>query len=162
MYLICCLFFFFKQKTAYEMRISDWSSDVCSSDLNLDGQRVAQAVECLRGGIIDQPFVLDEQVRVGQLHACGHRNGEPQLAVSALECPRSGERRGNGSAPGGKPRIDPCLGITRNEGGQRGVFGHADRVGDRSEERGGGIDDVVTCQGLGVLYHSQKTNKYNN
>src|SRR3546814_19580679 len=34
---ICCgvveIFFFFKQKTAYEMRISDWSSDVCSSDL---------------------------------------------------------------------------------------------------------------------------------
>src|SRR3546814_19521468 len=29
---LCC-FFFFKQKTAYEMRISDWSSDVCSSDL---------------------------------------------------------------------------------------------------------------------------------
>src|SRR3546814_3296102 len=32
--LFCC-FFFFKQKTAYEMRISDWSSDVCSSDLPL-------------------------------------------------------------------------------------------------------------------------------
>src|SRR3546814_6305019 len=31
-YVKCC-FFFFKQKTAYEMRISDWSSDVCSSDL---------------------------------------------------------------------------------------------------------------------------------
>src|SRR3546814_10411884 len=30
-YIFC--FFFFKQKTAYEMRISDWSSDVCSSDL---------------------------------------------------------------------------------------------------------------------------------
>src|SRR3546814_11288532 len=30
----CLLFFFFKQKTAYEMRISDWSSDVCSSDLD--------------------------------------------------------------------------------------------------------------------------------
>src|SRR3546814_18135375 len=30
-------FFFFKQKTAYEMRISDWSSDVCSSDLRDDG-----------------------------------------------------------------------------------------------------------------------------
>src|SRR3546814_18977084 len=29
-----CGFFFFKQKTAYEMRISDWSSDVCSSDLD--------------------------------------------------------------------------------------------------------------------------------
>src|SRR3546814_20023469 len=31
--LCFCYFFFFKQKTAYEMRISDWSSDVCSSDL---------------------------------------------------------------------------------------------------------------------------------
>src|SRR3546814_9797011 len=31
--VVCVLFFFFKQKTAYEMRISDWSSDVCSSDL---------------------------------------------------------------------------------------------------------------------------------
>src|SRR3546814_12673213 len=30
---VVILFFFFKQKTAYEMRISDWSSDVCSSDL---------------------------------------------------------------------------------------------------------------------------------
>src|SRR3546814_10148004 len=30
----CLKFFFFKQKTAYEMRISDWSSDVCSSDLD--------------------------------------------------------------------------------------------------------------------------------
>src|SRR3546814_14934747 len=31
---MCCVFFF-KQKTAYEMRISDWSSDVCSSDLSI-------------------------------------------------------------------------------------------------------------------------------
>src|SRR3546814_7582745 len=31
-------FFFFKQKTAYEMRISDWSSDVCSSDLDDNGE----------------------------------------------------------------------------------------------------------------------------
>src|SRR3546814_4964028 len=30
---LLCVFFFFKQKTAYELRISDWSSDVCSSDL---------------------------------------------------------------------------------------------------------------------------------
>src|SRR3546814_20682391 len=33
------VFFLFKQKTAYEMRISDWSSDVCSSDLNVVDQR---------------------------------------------------------------------------------------------------------------------------
>src|SRR3546814_2033133 len=32
-------FFFFKQKTAYEMRISDWSSDVCSSDLLIKARR---------------------------------------------------------------------------------------------------------------------------
>src|SRR3546814_9124972 len=31
--VLCIIFFFFKQKTAYEIRISDWSSDVCSSDL---------------------------------------------------------------------------------------------------------------------------------
>src|SRR3546814_7078934 len=35
-----CFFFCFKQKTAYEMRISDWSSDVCSSDLNDRGVTV--------------------------------------------------------------------------------------------------------------------------
>src|SRR3546814_4869430 len=35
MFLVFLLFFFFKQKTAYEMRISDWSSDVCSSDLDV-------------------------------------------------------------------------------------------------------------------------------
>src|SRR3546814_7983754 len=34
MFVLSCFFFlFFKQKTAYDMRISDWSSDVCSSDL---------------------------------------------------------------------------------------------------------------------------------
>src|SRR3546814_14966388 len=34
--VVIAFFFFFKQKTAYEMRISDWSSDVCSSDLPHD------------------------------------------------------------------------------------------------------------------------------
>src|SRR3546814_990878 len=36
-FCVLCCFFFFKQKTAYEMRISDWSSDVCSSDLTQSG-----------------------------------------------------------------------------------------------------------------------------
>src|SRR3546814_2721061 len=41
LYLCCCFVyvFFFKQKTAYEMRISDWSSDVCSSDLHRRARR---------------------------------------------------------------------------------------------------------------------------
>src|SRR3546814_3130128 len=36
---MCISVFFFKQKTAYEMRISDWSSDVCSSDLDAAGHQ---------------------------------------------------------------------------------------------------------------------------
>src|SRR3546814_4948622 len=43
MLYVCVLFFFFKQKTAYEMRISDWSSDVCSSDLRNVGVRARLA-----------------------------------------------------------------------------------------------------------------------
>src|SRR3546814_20098684 len=39
LFLWLIFFFFFKQKTAYEMRISDWSSDVCSSDLVGDSHR---------------------------------------------------------------------------------------------------------------------------
>src|SRR3546814_2414454 len=50
---VVVLFFFFKQKTAYEMRISDWSSDVCSSDLMscvLSGGRLrAPAGDLLHG-----------------------------------------------------------------------------------------------------------------
>src|SRR3546814_20586506 len=53
--LVCVIFifFFFKQKTAYEMRISDWSSDVCSSDLGtLTGAFVTAFCGCekLDGG----------------------------------------------------------------------------------------------------------------
>src|SRR3546814_5762764 len=43
-FLVNYLIFFFKQKTAYEMRISDWSSDVCSSDLTA---QAATAIEDL-------------------------------------------------------------------------------------------------------------------
>src|SRR3546814_6304007 len=49
MYVLRCgLFFFFKQKTAYEMRISDWSSDVCSSDLLLPLIFMAQERQHIR------------------------------------------------------------------------------------------------------------------
>src|SRR3546814_6004293 len=40
-YVLVYVFFFFKQKTAYEMRISDWSSDVCSSDLGCRARDLA-------------------------------------------------------------------------------------------------------------------------
>src|SRR6056297_195358 len=41
------LFFFFKQKTAYEILRSDWSSDVCSSDLDVEDDRLVTRGRCL-------------------------------------------------------------------------------------------------------------------
>src|SRR3546814_8730684 len=55
--MICFFCFFFKQKTAYEMRISDWSSDVCSSDLLAklrDKVRLSITPEGLRIEILDE------------------------------------------------------------------------------------------------------------
>src|SRR3546814_16344538 len=53
-------FFFFKQKTAYEMRISDWSSDVCSSDLTQHfehcGSRLIALVRWSRTGAFNRLF----------------------------------------------------------------------------------------------------------
>src|SRR3546814_17688029 len=63
--LFCCLFFF-KQKTAYEMRISDWSSDVCSSDL----------VEFPDG---KQIIILSK----GRLVNLGNATGHPSFVMSA-------------------------------------------------------------------------------
>src|SRR3546814_8313079 len=64
MFCVCCdvvCFFFFKQKTAYEMRISDGSSDVCSSDLRMDDlMRFVRAV-------YDEDVNVDDP-RVG--HVC--------------------------------------------------------------------------------------------
>src|SRR3546814_5825161 len=62
MYSSICLslvfrFFFFKQKTAYEMRISDWSSDVCSSDLRIDYIHLAFQGSQQRSGFRVRPFV---------------------------------------------------------------------------------------------------------
>src|SRR3546814_3170261 len=53
-FLLLCLyflFFFFKQKTAYEMRISDWSSDVCSSDLLQELARDVQGEAQVHGDL---------------------------------------------------------------------------------------------------------------
>src|SRR3546814_15779584 len=47
------IFFFFKQKTAYEMRISDWSSDVCSSDLVYNGDAEV-SVETGAGRVLER------------------------------------------------------------------------------------------------------------
>src|SRR3546814_10791226 len=87
--LSCC---FFKQKTAYEMRISDWSSDVCSSDLIDDNRRPdlgALLSACRTVGRALRPgavVVFESTVYPGVTEEiCG-----PALA----EASRSEERRG--------------------------------------------------------------------
>src|SRR3546814_1209969 len=67
--------FFFKQKTAYEMRISDWSSDVCSSDLAVDAQRAgirsAQATQEAGFRRLAATRFTDDPQRLAPLHGKG-------------------------------------------------------------------------------------------
>src|SRR3546814_5383018 len=56
----CLCFFFFKQKTAYEMRISDWSSDVCSSDLS-DQVAIRESVDARMRTEAGKPIDLTKQ-----------------------------------------------------------------------------------------------------
>src|SRR3546814_2243702 len=58
-YCLYCYFFVVKQKTAYEMRISDWSSDVCSSDLPIN-MRDTQSPESIQRSIDYTQKKLDE------------------------------------------------------------------------------------------------------
>src|SRR3546814_19721998 len=119
MCLFCCNFileyvislfyvvFFFKQKTAYEMRISDWSSDVCSSDLDIaDDRRCAPGAGAIAFRISVrsalEPWPCNQDVagsgsasraaeqphqRVARSHAAGARAGVPP-AARAIDLPR--------------------------------------------------------------------------
>src|SRR3546814_6541710 len=78
--LVMLLFFFFKQKTAYEMRISDWSSDVCSSDLpDAVRQEFVRATRSLMR-------IMDERTRDGYVFRTDLRvrpdPGATPLAIS--------------------------------------------------------------------------------
>src|SRR3546814_6568114 len=74
--------FFLKQKTAYELRISDWSLDVCSSDLRLEGE-VCDAA----GSICDLADVTPGLLVVGQDQPVG-----PGVHHGALNSRRTGHR----------------------------------------------------------------------
>src|SRR3546814_10414206 len=75
---VSLFFFFFKQKTAYEMRISDWSSDVCSSDLlNLPERQVP-----IRVGFAEA--ALDNPGLVGQLRVRGKNGPVPLSSVADI------------------------------------------------------------------------------
>src|SRR3546814_79249 len=92
------LFFFFKQKTAYEMRISDWSSDVCSSDLRsvvlagdvvhlTDG--VGKRRESLGGRVQRREFSVESHQSRRAVRRCQCSCGGHQILVLI----RSEERR---------------------------------------------------------------------
>src|SRR3546814_5395461 len=84
--------FFFKQKTAYEMRISDWSSDVCSSDLIRAGCRSARCLEPLEA---ESLAVLIKGLRAGQAATAAVQNISAGFVNLESKCwySRSEERR---------------------------------------------------------------------
>src|SRR3546814_828799 len=109
-FLVCCIlcFFFFKQKTAYEMRISDWSSDVCSSDLQHQRARLARAVgrgelgqplqqrQAERGGLAGAGLGAAQQVMAGERQRDGFeldrgRRGVAVFGQRAQQCGRKPE-----------------------------------------------------------------------
>src|SRR3546814_8402569 len=58
MFVYVLFFFFFKQKTAYEMRISDWRSDVCSSDLATENRELTAALGIDQRRLFTSVFAL--------------------------------------------------------------------------------------------------------
>src|SRR3546814_5246325 len=98
-FVVCCFccFLFFKQKTAYEMRISDWSSDVCSSDLAkigfdrwrmdrmqqaLDAAGVVLPLEAFGQGYVSMSPALDA-LEADLLQERLRHGGHPALAMCA-------------------------------------------------------------------------------
>src|SRR3546814_8078659 len=100
------VFFFFKQKTAYEMRISDWSSDVCSSDLRARGALCRSPLDQCRAA---------DRGGFAKLRARKEARDDPQDdGVGARRrgrCDRGGEepadRQGEAAALRARGAIDP-------------------------------------------------------
>src|SRR3546814_5483782 len=90
-------FFFFKQKTAYEMRISDWSSDVCSSDLAKEEREKAKAAKH------PEKFAAYEAPAEGtEVPETDRRPATRQQPKRQTRSQRKGG--GNQTNPGGKPK----------------------------------------------------------
>src|SRR3546814_15516175 len=160
-FLLVLFFVFFKQKTAYEMRISDWSSDVCSSDLFTPtrelpfaghptvGTAVALA-ELQRGdeGDVDLVCVLEEQV------------GPVRCAVRL----RAGVA---GFAEFDLPQMPACIVLPLDVAGLAdalnivagGIRFDNHRAADRSaEERRAGTAVARTCSSCGSPNNSETKN----
>src|SRR3546814_3227617 len=90
-----CVLFFFKQKTAYEVRISDWSSDVCSSDLpspsalSISSRPPCSSTSALVSG---RPSPVPSYLRLSEL-STWPKASNAFLTPSAVMPMRSEERR---------------------------------------------------------------------
>src|SRR3546814_19323497 len=113
-------FFVFKQKTAYEMRISDWSSDVCSSDLRIELSEIALArlpagppeAESDEGGgelgaLLDFPL----KFRLGRLALDEIALGDPVLGPAAPFSLTGHPPRGAAGTPPTTPPLHPITAI---------------------------------------------------
>src|SRR3546814_11253895 len=102
-------FFFFKQKTAYEMRISDWSSDVCSSDLIALTSRGAHEGEKIP--MCGVPAHAAESY-LARLIKAGHR-----VAIAdQTETPAEAKKRGGSKARVARGIVRGVTSGTRTEG----------------------------------------------
>src|SRR3546814_12323657 len=121
LFVYFCPFFFFKQKTAYEMRISDWSSDVCSSDLAIEqwsdellvkpGQVGDITVACPTA--TDAYFDRDAQTRLAKIPADSTLTPTLPRQPEREQTPSPSLRRGLGSgasAASGSTRRVPRMG----------------------------------------------------
>src|SRR3546814_18110802 len=90
-----CLYvvFFFKQKTAYEMRISDWSSDVCSSDLPEEAALMERHANYALVGIVSTVFLIASIVFVVWLGGSQFRRGHDLYRIMFVG-PVRGLRKG--------------------------------------------------------------------
>src|SRR3546814_1365855 len=89
--MLCLLFvcfFVFKQKTAYEMRISDWSSDVCSSDLDDDQLEPVRHRGHGQGFVDERILLLTQRAAVDgdrhELHALAVEHQRAPLALAEI------------------------------------------------------------------------------
>src|SRR3546814_19644210 len=125
-----CCFFFFKQKTAYEMRISDWSSDVCSSDL--------------------RAVTPNSDSRAARSFSMAAASPKPLIVTFA---PSAANARAVASP---MPLVDPVTSALlpfRNIGK---LLGQSLVGSKRSEERRVGKDCVSTCRSRWWQYHKKK------
>src|SRR5881275_3764019 len=89
-FLFLCFFFFFKQKTAYEIVPCDWSSDVCSSDLHAQRPGEARRHELAEGHEVHLVIGLDRRDAERDhaveefLVALARRHAEQEIAAVAL------------------------------------------------------------------------------